>query len=125
MRKIVRNIREYIISKGGRVLFNTKAIDFEIENAEIKAVISENSRIETDTVVLAIGHSARDTFKKLYELGVEIQPKNFAIGTRIEHLQEEINKAQYGENRKLKLPVADYKLVYHAKNGRTCYTFCT
>ena len=124
LRKIVRNIREYIISKGGQVLFNTKAIDFDIENAEIKAVISENSRIETDTVILAIGHSARDTFKKLYELGVEIQPKNFAIGTRIEHLQEEINKAQYGENSKLKLPVADYKLVYHAKNGRTCYTFC-
>ena len=124
LRKIVRNIREYIISKGGQVLFNTKAIDFEIENAEIKAVISENSRIETDTVILAIGHSARDTFKKLYELGVEIQPKNFAIGTRIEHLQEEINKSQYGENSKLKLPVADYKLVYHAKNGRTCYTFC-
>ena len=75
-------------------------------------------------MILAIGHSARDTFKKLYELGVEIQPKNFAIGTRIEHLQEEINKSQYGENSKLKLPVADYKLVYHAKNGRTCYTFC-
>lgn len=124
LRKIVRNIREYIISKGGQVLFNTKATDFEIEDGEIKAVICENSRIETDTVILAIGHSARDTFKKLYELGVEIQPKNFAIGTRIEHLQEEINKAQYGENSKLKLPVADYKLVYHAKNGRTCYTFC-
>ena len=73
---------------------------------------------------MAIGHSARDTFKKLYELGVEIQPKNFAVGTRIEHLQEDINKAQYGEDIKLKLPVADYKLVYHAKNGRTCYTFC-
>ena len=124
LRKIVKNIREYIISKGGQVLFNTKAIDFEIKNETIKAVICENNRIETDAVILAIGHSARDTFKKLYELGVEIQPKNFAVGTRIEHLQEDINKAQYGENIKLKLPVADYKLVYHAKNGRTCYTFC-
>lgn len=124
LRKIVKNIREYIISKGGQVLFNTKATDFEIENETIKAVICENNRIETDAVILAIGHSARDTFKKLYELGVEIQPKNFAVGTRIEHLQEDINKAQYGENIKLKLPVADYKLVYHAKNGRTCYTFC-
>ena len=73
---------------------------------------------------MAIGHSARDTFKKLHELGVQIQPKNFAIGTRIEHLQKDINRAQYGENVKLNLPVADYKLVYHAKNGRTCYTFC-
>ena len=124
LRKIVKNIREYIISKGGQVLFNTNATDFEIENETIKAVICKNNRIETDAVILAIGHSARDTFKKLYELGVEIQPKNFAVGTRIEHLQEDINKAQYGENIKLKLPVADYKLVYHAKNGRTCYTFC-
>lgn len=124
LRKIVKNIREYIISKGGQVLFNTKATDFEIENRKIKAVICEDKRIETDSIILAIGHSARDTFKKLYELGIEIQPKNFAVGTRIEHLQEDINKAQYGEETKLQLPVADYKLVYHAKNGRTCYTFC-
>ena len=124
LRKIVKNMREYIISKGGQVLFNTKVTDFEVKNGKIKAVICENSRIETDAVILAIGHSARDTFKRLYELGVEIQPKNFAVGARIEHLQENINKAQYGENTKLKLPVADYKLVYHAKNGRTCYTFC-
>ena len=124
LRKIVKNIREYIISKGGKVLFNTKVTNFEIKNGEIKAVICEKDKIETDTVILAIGHSARDTFKKLHELGVQIQPKNFAIGTRIEHLQKDINRAQYGENVKLNLPVADYKLVYHAKNGRTCYTFC-
>lgn len=124
LRKIVKNIREYIISMGGQVLFNTKATDFEIEKGKIKAVICKDERIETDAVILAIGHSARDTFKKLHELGVEIQPKNFAVGTRIEHLQTDINNAQYGENVKLKLPVADYKLVYHAKNGRTCYTFC-
>ena len=124
LREIVRNIREYIILKGGQVLFNTKATDFEIENGIIKAVICENNRIETDAVILAIGHSARDTFKRLYELGVEIQPKNFAVGTRIEHLQKDINRAQYGEKTCLELPVADYKLVYHAKNGRTCYTFC-
>ena len=124
LRKIVKNMREYIISKGGQVLFNTQAKDFESEDGKIKAVICENNKIETDAVILAIGHSARDTFKRLYEIGVEIQPKNFAVGTRIEHLQEDINKAQYGEKTKLKLPSADYKLVYHAKNGRTCYTFC-
>lgn len=73
---------------------------------------------------MAIGHSARDTFKRLYELGIEIQPKNFAVGVRIEHLQKDINNAQYGTQTKLKLPSADYKLIYHAKNGRTCYTFC-
>lgn len=123
LRKIVKNIREYIISKGGQVLFNEKVTDFEIEDGKIKAVKC-SKRIETDAVILAIGHSARDTFKKLYELGIEIQPKNFAVGVRIEHLQENINKAQYGTQTKLQLPTADYKLVYHAKNGRTCYTFC-
>ena len=124
LRNIVRNIREYIISKGGQVLFDEHVTDFEIEDGKIKAVKC-SKRIETDTVILAIGHSARDTFKKLCNLGVEIQPKNFAVGARIEHLQKNINIAQYGENPSLKgLPVADYKLVYHAKNGRTCYTFC-
>ena len=133
--KIVKNIREYIISKGGQVLFNTTVTDFEISSGRITAIKYKNSddcedkskeekRIETDAVILAIGHSARDTFKRLYELGVKINPKNFAIGTRIEHLQKDINKTQYGEKTKLKLPPADYKLVYHAKNGRTCYTFC-
>ena len=104
-------------------MFNEQVTDFEIENGDIKAVIC-SQRIETDSVILAIGHSARDTFKKLYELGVNLQPKNFAVGVRIEHLQKDINKAQYGEKTKLKLPSADYKLVYHASNGRTCYTFC-
>ena len=121
--KIVKNIREYIISKGGQVLFNEQVENFEIENGKIKAVKC-SKRIETDSVILAVGHSARDTFKKLFELGVEIKPKNFAVGVRIEHLQEDINSAQYGTQTKLKLPTADYKLVYHAKNGRTCYTFC-
>ena len=123
LRNIVKNIREYIIKNGGQVLFNEKVTDFEIENGKITAVIC-SKRIETDSVILAIGHSARDTFKKLYELGIEIQPKNFAVGVRIEHLQKDINRAQYGDKTKLKLPTADYKLVYHAKNGRTCYTFC-
>ena len=123
LRNIVKNIREYIISKGGQVIFNEQVTDFEIEEGKIKAVKC-SKRIETDSVILAIGHSARDTFKKLYELGVEIQPKNFAVGVRIEHLQQDINKAQYGNQSNLKLPTADYKLVYHAKNGRTCYTFC-
>ena len=65
LRKIVKNMREYIISKGGQVLFNTQATDFEIEDGKIKAVICENSKIETDVVILAIGHSARDRFHRL------------------------------------------------------------
>lgn len=121
--KIVKNIREYIIANGGQVLFNEQVTDFEIENNKIKSVKC-SKKIETDAVILAIGHSARDTFKKLYEKGVEVAPKNFAVGVRIEHLQKDINRTQYGEITKLELPSADYKLVYHAQNGRTCYTFC-
>ncbi len=121
---IVKNIREYIISKCGIFLFDTKVEDFEINNGKICGVYTKNEKIETDTVILAIGHSARDTFKKLLERKVSIIPKSFAVGVRIEHLQDNINKAQYGKNSKFKLPPAEYKLVYHAKGGRVCYTFC-
>lgn len=121
---IVRNMREYIISKGGEFLFDTKVTDFDIQDNYIKAVYCNDKRIETDTVILAIGHSARDTFLTLFNKKVQIIPKNFAVGVRIEHLQEKINKSQYGEKTKFRLPQAEYKLVYHAKNGRSCYTFC-
>lgn len=121
--KIIKNIREYIIANGGQVLFQEQVKDFEITNGKITGVYC-SKKIETDAVILAIGHSARDTFKKIYEKQIAMQPKNFAVGVRIEHLQKDINIAQYGEKTKLKLPVADYKLVYHASNGRTCYTFC-
>lgn len=121
--KIIKNIREYIIANGGQVLFQEQVKDFEITNGKITGVYC-SKKIETDAVVLAIGHSARDTFKKIYEKQIAMQPKNFAVGVRIEHLQKDINIAQYGEKTQLKLPVADYKLVYHASNGRNCYTFC-
>lgn len=125
---IIKNIREYIISKGGTFLFNTKVIDFKIENEKIKSVYCKHNEniqeISTNNVILAIGHSSRDTFKTLYENGVKMEKKNFSVGVRIEHLQEEINKAQYGEATNLKLPPADYKLAYHSSSGRSCYTFC-
>lgn len=79
--------------------------------------------IETDSLVLAIGHSARDTFEKVYEKGLTMEKKNFSIGVRIEHKQSMINKSQYGTNSKLNLPPAEYKLAYHGKK-RSCYTFC-
>ena len=119
---IIRNIREEIIKLGGEFLFNEKVTDFEIENNKIKSVICSR-KIETDTVILAIGHSARDTFEKLYEKGIKMEPKNFSVGVRIEHKQKMINNSQYSENTKLKLPPAEYKLVYHG-NERSCYTFC-
>jgi len=86
-------------------------------------LIYNDSKINTDALVLAIGHSARDTFEKVYEKGLNLEKKNFSVGVRIEHKQEMINKSQYGTKTKLKLPPAEYKLAYHGKE-RSCYTFC-
>lgn len=128
--KIIKNMREYIISKGGTFLFNTKLVDFEINNNCVSKIsvlhLDTNSVdiIKSNTIVLAIGHSSRDTFRKIYEKGLLIEAKNFSVGVRIEHLQNEINKAQYGTITKLRLPAADYKLAYHSETGRSCYTFC-
>lgn len=127
---IIRNMRKYIISNGGEFLFNTKFIDFEIKNNAVSKIqllhLDTNSveELECSILILAIGHSSRDTFKKIYEKGILLEPKNFSVGVRIEHLQSEIDKAQYGTITKLKLPAADYKLAFHGEDGRSCYTFC-
>lgn len=126
---IVKNIRNEIVYMGGEVLFNTKFVDFDIKNDEIIGITLKNIEsneiynMQTSNVILAIGHSARDTFEKLYEKNVNMKRKNFSVGVRIEHKQEMINRAQYGEKTKLKLPPAEYKLAYHGKE-RSCYTFC-
>lgn len=127
---IISNMRNYIIKMGGCFKFNTKVIDFEIENNQIKGIITQNTitnnieKYKCNKLILAIGHSSRDTFKKIYEKGLTIEPKNFSVGVRIEHLQKMINEAQYGKNPKLELPSAEYKLAYHSPSGRSCYTFC-
>lgn len=123
--KIISNIRNYILNKGGEFLFEEKVIDFEFEENRVKKVITDKRKIKTDAIILAIGHSARDTFKMLYDKGLKMERKNFSVGVRIEHKQSMINESQYGNKSKLKLPVAEYKLAYHNKNtGRSCYTFC-
>ena len=125
---IIENMRNYIISKGGTFLFNTKMINFEVSNNSITSVRTLSNGLEetinTNNVILAIGHSSRETFEMLYRKGVFMEQKNFSVGVRIEHLQEWLNMAQYGTITKLKLPPADYKLAYHSENGRSCYTFC-
>ncbi|MGV8150085.1 MAG: NAD(P)/FAD-dependent oxidoreductase [Alkaliphilus sp.] len=126
LKKVIKNIRKKIIKLGGEIRFNTCVSDFIIENNRIKKiVVNKDEIIEVDVVVLAIGHSARDTFEKIFERGVDITSKSFAIGVRIEHPQELINKAQYkdyaGHNR---LGPAEYRLTYKSKNGRSVYTFC-
>lgn len=119
---ILKNIREYITSKGGEYHFNTKFTNFIKEDNHIK-VICEDKEFTTDALVLAIGHSSRDTIKMLYENKLNIERKNFSVGVRIEHKQSMINESQYGRLTKLKLPSAEYKLAYHG-DTRSCYTFC-
>ena len=126
---VVKNIRNEIIKLGGTVMFDTRFIGIKRENNAVCAVecISDGKTfdIETDSVILAVGHSARDTFKGLYDSGIALEQKNFAVGVRIEHLQKTIDKAMYGKFAGHKrLPPASYKLVKHLKNGRTVYTFC-
>ena len=120
---IVKNIREYIISKGGEYYFDTKFESYESRDGLIKVNCGDKEFV-TDSLVLAIGHSARDTFKMLKDKNVLMNRKNFSVGVRIEHKQSMINETQYGTFTKLNLPAAEYKLVYHGENGRSCYTFC-
>ncbi|MGI6453899.1 MAG: NAD(P)/FAD-dependent oxidoreductase [Syntrophomonadaceae bacterium] len=126
LRETVKNIRQAIISQGGEVRFRAKVTDFIIKDGAIAAVIvNDRERINCQVVLLAIGHSARDTFAILHRRGIAMTPKAFSLGVRIEHPQEIINKAQYGDSAELAgLGAADYKLVYHGKNGRSAYTFC-
>lgn len=125
---IMKNMREYMIEKGATFLFETKVTDFEITNHQITALelLHEQTkqRLEVSHVILAIGHSSRETFETLFQRGISMEAKNFSVGVRIEHLQSWINQAQYGTITKLHLPPAEYKLAYHADNGRSCYTFC-
>lgn len=129
LKNVVRNIREEIISLGGDVFFETTLIDFKEKDGSIYEAIVKNKgeikSIRTDDLILAIGHSARDTFKVIYEHNVVMKPKPFSLGVRVEHLQEEVNKSQYGKMYKHpKLPVAEYKLAVHLPNNRTLYSFC-
>ena len=124
--KVVSNLREKIISLGGEVRFESHVTELIIENAGVKGLsLSNGKQIDADTVIAAIGHSARDTFRQFYDKGVMCQQKPFSIGARIEHPQKFIDKAQYGKFAgNPALGHADYKLVHHCHDGRGVYTFC-
>lgn len=128
LRKVVVNLREKIKAFGGEVYFSAKFLDYEERNNKkcARVIIDNKEEIfEVDNIVFALGYSARDTLRHLYSKGLEFKQKAFSVGYRIEHLQEDINKAQYGEFSSSKfLPPADYKLFTHLSNGRTVYTFC-
>lgn len=123
LKTVLKNMRAYILSHGGKIFFHTALTDVRIEGGALRSVtLSDGNRYFFDAVVLAIGHSARDTFALLQRQGVCLQQKEFAVGVRIEHLQEKIGFAQYGKSYAL-LPPADYKLVSHASE-RAAFTFC-
>jgi uncharacterized protein len=124
--KIVQNMRSKIEALGGEIRFQTKVQDLEVTEGQVRGVWLENGEfIASNHVILAVGHSARDTFKMLFDRGVYIEPKPFSIGFRIEHPQSLIDKCRFGDQAGHKrLGAADYKLVHHCNNGRSVYSFC-
>lgn len=124
LKKVIINMRAKIIEMGGTFRYKTLLTDIIIENRKIKQIEVNNSEvIACDNLILAIGHSARDTFEMLYNRKIEMSAKPFAIGVRIQHPQEMINIDQYGSNYKLLEP-ASYKLTYTTKQKRGVYSFC-
>lgn len=126
---VVRKMREEILSLGGEIYFHSQVTEIEEEftsdEKSIKSVIvNQKNRLYTRILVLAVGHSARDTFQMLSEHRFPMEPKAFAVGVRVEHPQEMIQVSQYGAAAAPKLPPASYKLTHNLENGRGVYTFC-
>ncbi|MDB6088896.1 MAG: hypothetical protein JWN85_1680 [Gammaproteobacteria bacterium] len=123
---VVAAMREEIIALGGEVRFESRVADLLLEDGQVKGVVLANGEtIKSRHVVLALGHSSRDTVRMLHRRGVFIEPKPFSIGLRIEHPQSLIDRARLGKYAgHSDLGAADYKLVHHAKNGRSVYSFC-
>lgn len=129
LRDAVKKLREYIKSLGAEIRFNSRFCGFETDNGRVTGAEyicgGEKNIIKTDNIILAAGHSARDTFEMLYDKKVELSQKNFSVGVRIEHLRSDIDKAMYGAFAGHKaLKASDYKLAAHLRNGRSVYTFC-
>ena len=127
LRGTVKNIREELIASGADVYFDTKLTDIKTVDGRITAAEVEHHgakrQIDCSEIVLAIGHSARDTFELIHGMGIHTAPKPFSVGARIEHLRENIDRSQYGAAYK-QLPAAYYKQSVHLKDGRGVYTFC-
>lgn len=125
LRYIIKNIRLKIIEMGGEFYYNTCLTDIDISDGELNKIqVNNKTWIDTNILILAIGHSARDTFKLLYDRKLLMEPKPFAVGIRIQHPQKLINYNQYGVEKHQLLGAASYKLTYKAHNGRGVYSFC-
>lgn len=125
LREVIINMRNKIIKSGGEFLYNTCLTNINFSNNKVSSIIVNNSKeIKCDALVLAIGHSARDTFKMIYDKGLKMTSKPFAVGIRIQHPQKMINLSQYGEKYYDLLGSASYKLTHKCINGHGAYTFC-
>jgi uncharacterized FAD-dependent dehydrogenase len=129
--KVVENIREQIVALGGEIRFEQRVTDVHIESGQLRGLTvldqttGQRSELRADHVVMALGHSSRDTFEMLHARGVHIDAKPFSIGFRVEHPQGLIDRARWGRHAGHPLlGAADYKLVHHASNGRSVYSFC-
>ncbi|MCD8052615.1 MAG: FAD-dependent monooxygenase [Lachnospiraceae bacterium] len=134
LRQVVRNLRETFLSLGGEICFHSQLTAFRtaestdgtryVTGVEYRDGDGSLHILDTEAVILAVGHSARDTFKMLHDAGIPLQTKPFAVGVRVEHPQEMIQNAQYGTEYPAGLPVADYKLTARTAAGRGVYSFC-
>lgn len=125
LKNVVKNLRKEIINLGGTVRFNSCLEKINLENNKIKSIVVNGEELPCDRVILATGHSARDTFRMLKDSGAQMVRKPFSMGVRIEHLQKDMNRALYGEFASHNaLGAADYKLAVHLPSGRGVYTFC-
>ena len=126
--EVVQNLRRRIESLGGEVRFGAKLTGLSSENGRLTGAVycqnGEETQLPCDALILAVGHSARDTFRWLSEMKIPMEPKPFSMGARIEHPQTQVDLAQYGKARGTELPPADYKLSCHLPDGSSAYTFC-
>lgn len=124
LRTVVKRMRSEMIRLGGEVRFESRMTELLTENGRVTGVVAGGQRFASDAVVLAVGHSARDTFALLQEKGVPMEAKPFAVGFRVEHRQTVINESQYGSNFPKELPAAAYKVAGRTEDGRGVYSFC-
>ncbi len=125
LRDIVKNIRQRIIENGGEVRLHSELTSITLDGEKITEVSTPSGDIETSALILAIGHSARDTFEMLLSSGIRLEPKPFSVGARIEHTQESVDKSLYGDYvGSPLLPKGEYQLSHRRPDGRACYTFC-
>ncbi len=124
--KVLASAREYLLSQGAEIHFNTRFTGFQENDGKVVVQTANGDPVTGDSLILAIGHSSRDTYRLLMESGVAMEPKPFAVGARIEHPQGQIDDIMYGKGNRNRfgLPPASYQLAWNGDNDTGCYTFC-